>query len=179
FARAAGKPSALSCSLRIRNMMGLTVKRFCVVDANRYPYILSLMFSISMDEMRKWLINYERVRHSKQPNESWISSKYDIQGMHWQELQQIFLPNLNMNFGQAVSALKKSWKAYKIAGRSGEPRGDLAYRIVRIQDALGIEKSTFPELQGSSYGEEWSKEDEQLRREEQQELIEKLRNEEW
>jgi hypothetical protein len=60
-----------------------------------------------MDQMRKWLLNYERQRHSKQnkePNDSWISSKYDTQNMHWQELQQLYLPELNMRWGPAVSA---------------------------------------------------------------------------
>jgi len=33
-------------------------------------------------------MNYERMRlKSNTPNESWISSKYDIQGLPWQELQ--------------------------------------------------------------------------------------------
>jgi hypothetical protein len=51
-------------------------------------------------DLRKWLVNYERFRHSKRPNESWISSRYDIQGMHWQELQQLYLPELNMRWGK-------------------------------------------------------------------------------
>ena len=100
--------------------------------------------------MQLWLQNYERSRHSKQqkePKESWISSKYDTQG-HWQEVQQIWIPELQMNWGKAVSALRKSWTAYRIAGRNGEPRADLAYRIRFIQSSLGIEKSTFPELEG-------------------------------
>lgn len=58
--------------------------------------------------MQKWLANYERVRHSKQPNESWVSSKYPIQDMHWTELQHLYLPELKMDWGQAVSALKYS-----------------------------------------------------------------------
>jgi hypothetical protein len=103
-----------------------------------------------MDQMRKWLVNYERLRHSKRPNESWISSRYDIQGMHWQELQQLYLPELNMRWGPAVSALKKLWKSYKIAGRTGESRSDIAWKINKIQGSMGIEKSIFPELEGIS-----------------------------
>jgi len=64
------------------------------------------------------------------------------------KLQQLYLPELKMNWGQAVSALTKSWKAYRIVGRNGEPRSDLAYRIVSIQNAMGIEKSCFTELEG-------------------------------
>jgi hypothetical protein len=125
-----------------------------------------------MKEMQHWLQNYERSRHSKQPKEpkeSWISSKYDTQG-HWQEVQQIWIPELQMNYGRAVSALRKSWTAYRIAGRNGEPRADLALRIVRIQSALGIEKSVFPELQGMEMDdEELSEEEIELRKEEKQE----------
>jgi hypothetical protein len=123
-----------------------------------------------MDQMRTWLTNYERLRHSKQPNESWISSKYDIQGMHWQELQQLYLPELNMRWGPAVSALKKLWKSYKIAGRTGEPRSDLAWKINQIQKAMGIEKSEFPELEGMETDDEESTDEEiELRREEREE----------
>jgi hypothetical protein len=103
-------------------------------------------------------------------SESWISSKYDTQG-HWQEVQQIWIPELQMNWGRAVSALRKSWTAYRIAGRNGEPRADLAYRIRSIQSSLGIEKSTFPELEGMDDEEsnEISDEETELRREEKEE----------
>jgi len=120
--------------------------------------------------MQSWIRNYERVRHSKQHNESWVSSKYDIEGIHWTDLQQIYLPELGMCFGPACSALRKSWRQYKIAGRNGEPRGDLAYRIVRIQRALGIPQSDFPELQGMEMDdEELTDEEVQLQIEEKQE----------
>src|SRR5215472_10140837 len=99
----------------------------------------------TMNKMK--LRDYERSRHSKQPNESWISSRYDIQGMHWQELQHLYLPELNMRWGPAVSALKKLWKSYKIAGRTGELRSDLALKINRVQVIMGL-KSEFPELEG-------------------------------
>jgi hypothetical protein len=120
--------------------------------------------------MWKWLVNYERLRHSKRLNESWISSRYDTQGMHWQELQQLYLPELNMRWGPAVSALKKLWKSYKIAGRTGESRSDLAWKINQIQKAMGIEKSEFPELEGMDTGDEESTDEEiELRREEREE----------
>jgi hypothetical protein len=129
-----------------------------------------------MDQMRKWLLDYERQRHSKQnkePNDSWISSKYDTQNMHWQELQQLYLPELNMRWGPAVSALKKLWKSYKIAGRTGEPRSDLAWKINQIQKAMGIEKSEFPELEGmETYDEESTDEEIKLCREEREESCE-------
>jgi hypothetical protein len=125
-----------------------------------------------MNEMQRWLINYERLRHSKQPNESWVSSKYPIEGMHWRELQQIFLPEIQMCWGPACNSLKKLWKSYRIAGRNGEPRGDFAWKIRNIQSAMGIEKSEFPELEemdDEESEEELTDEEIQLKREEKEE----------
>ena len=103
--------------------------------------------------MDRWLRIYDNLR-TKAPNhnEGWTSTIYDIQGMHWQELQQLYLPELNMRWGPAVSALKKLWKSYKIAGRTGEPRSDLAWKINQIQKAMGIEKSEFPGTRGDGDG---------------------------
>ncbi|MGA9153877.1 MAG: hypothetical protein WBZ36_25130 [Candidatus Nitrosopolaris sp.] len=119
-----------------------------------------------MKGMQKWIEDYEKTRHSKQPKESnpgWVSSKYPIESMHWQELQQLYLPTLGLNWGQACSSLKKLWKSYKIAGRNGEPRGDLAWKIRNIQSAMGIERSNFPELEGMD------DEDQELKMEEEEE----------
>ena len=41
-----------------------------------------------------------------------------------EKYQQTWVPELQMNVGQSISALRKSWRAYKIAGRNGEPRKD-------------------------------------------------------
>src|SRR5215471_16292440 len=120
------------------------------------------------DKIQLWLRDYERSRHSKQPNESWISSKYDIQGLPWQELQQIYLPELGMCWGPACNSLKKLWKSYKIAGRNGEPRRDIAWKINAIQKAMGIQKSEFPELEGMELDEELTEEEIQLKREERE-----------
>jgi hypothetical protein len=121
-----------------------------------------------MNKMQLWLRDYERSRHSKQPNESWVSSKYDTQ-LPWKELQQTYIPSLHMKWGQCCSALKRSWKAYEIAGRNGEPRGDIAWRIRNIQTQMGIEKSDFPELEGmETDDEETSEEETELRREEKE-----------
>ena len=115
-------------------------------------------------------MNYERMRlKSNTPNESWISRKYDIQGLPWQELQQIYLPELGMCWGPACNSLKKLWKSYKIAGRNGEPRRDIAWKINAIQKAMGIEKSEFPELEGmETNDEEMTDEEIQLKREERE-----------
>jgi hypothetical protein len=112
-----------------------------------------------MNEMQRWLRNYERLRlNPDAPNDSWTSSKYDIEGMHWTELQQIFLPELEMCWGPACSALKKSWYSYKRAGKEGVYRGDIAFRINKIQNAMGIQKSEFPELDTQWVDEQFSKE---------------------
>ena len=82
-----------------------------------------------------------------------------------------------MTFGKACNSLKKLWKSYKIAGRTGEFRGDTAWKIRNIEFVLGINESEFPELEGmddeemeigseESEGDDWSEEDKQLRREE-------------
>jgi len=102
-----------------------------------------------MNEMQRWLRNYERLRvNPDTPNELWASSKYATHNMTWQEVSGIFISELDMTFGAAINSLKKLWKSYKIAGRNGEFRGDTAWKITQIQDALGIEKSIFPELEG-------------------------------
>lgn len=126
-----------------------------------------------MREMQRWLQNYERSRHSKQlkePNEHWVSSKYPIENMHWTELQQLYLPDIGMCWGSACSAIKKLWKSYKIAGRTGEPRSDIAWKIRNIQRAMGIPESQFEELEGMDDEEEaLSAEEVELQREEQKE----------
>ena len=92
--------------------------------------------------------------------------------MDWREAQQIYLPSIGMNVGVAWNSLKKLWKSYKIAGRTGEPRRDIAWKINRLQAGLDLERSEFPELEGVALDDdethpvEWSAEDEQLRREE-------------
>jgi hypothetical protein len=104
-----------------------------------------------MHGMDKWLHAYELRRCSenpKEPSESWVSSKYDTQNMHWTQLQQVYLPELQMCWGPACNSLKKLWKSYKIAGRSGEVRSDIAWKIRNIERAMGIPESQFEELEG-------------------------------
>ena len=105
--------------------------------------------------MEKWLASYERRRRSRNPKEpnGWISSKYDFSDPN---VRLGYVREMGCSVGGCISALKRSWKAYRIAGRNGEPglRSDLAYRIVSIQTALGIERSDFPELEGMNIDEE-------------------------
>ena len=74
-----------------------------------------------------------------------------------------------MNFGQACSALKRSWRAYKLAGRDGAgTRADLAWRINRLQSSMGL-KSNFPELEGMEESEEDQELTDELQKEEHEE----------
>lgn len=105
-----------------------------------------------MNSLQRWIRDYENRRHSGQSNrltkESWISSKYDTQSMDWRELQQLYLPEIGMCWGPACNSLKKLWKSYKIAGRTGEPRSDIAWNIRNLQRSMGIQETYFEELQG-------------------------------
>jgi hypothetical protein len=71
-----------------------------------------------------------------------------------------------MSLTSAISSLKGSWQNYKIAGRNGETREDIKYRINFIQDSLGLEQS-FPELAE----EEQEPAEYRLREEEEQEWM--------
>ncbi|HXP49453.1 MAG TPA: hypothetical protein VN922_05850, partial [Bacteroidia bacterium] len=119
--------------------------------------------------MNKWIMNYERRRcKNRGPNENWISDKYDLQG-DWRDVQQT-LTNIKdrkgrfLNIGEVTSALKRSWKAYRIAGQNGEPRRDIAWRINYLEDGLGlIEKATFPELADIGvYGQDFQQENPEI-----------------
>src|ERR1700751_3431599 len=148
----------------------------------------------TMNKMQLWLRDYEARRHSKQPKElkeSWQSSKYDFSDP---DVRLEYVPEMGCSVGGCISALKKLWKSYKIAGRNGEPRGDIAWNIRSLQGSLGIERSHFPELEGMDDDEEnilkseedeenfgtnepyWSEEDEQLLKEE---LEAEKENDDW
>ncbi len=50
--------------------------------------------------------------------------------------------------GQSWAALKKAWRAYKIAKVQGDTTNMLKYaeRIRKLQGELGLEKAHFPEI---------------------------------
>ena len=50
---------------------------------------------------------------------NWQSTKFDFEGEHWRDVAEIFVPELNMKVGSAISALRKSWAHYKIVRRTG------------------------------------------------------------
>ena len=73
------------------------------------------------------------------------STRFDTEGLDWKDKAQIFIPELQMNWGEASDALKKSWKSYKIARASNDQMemNVLAVRINNIQEWMGIEVTEF------------------------------------
>jgi hypothetical protein len=151
-----------------------------------------------LKEIDRWIRHYDAIRTNPDalPNhkEGWTSTKYpEIENMHWSEIAAIYVPELQMRWGSACSALKKSWFHLKLLKRRGEYAGDIQWRIQKIQRSLGIPVTQFEELEGlnlaesefesedglndqsSSDGEQWSKEEVQLRREE----AEAAEDDEW
>jgi hypothetical protein len=79
------------------------------------------------------------------PTKNKESTRFDTEGMHWKDKAQIFIPELQMNWGQASDALKKSWKSYETARASNNQMemNVLAVRINNIQEWMGIEVTEF------------------------------------
>jgi hypothetical protein len=73
------------------------------------------------------------------------STRFDTEGMDWKAKAQIFIPELQMNWGEASDSLEKSWKSYKIARASNDKMemNVLAVRINNIQEWMGIEVTEF------------------------------------
>lgn len=59
-------------------------------------------------------------------------------------------PSSEMSYtkGQSWAALKKAWRAYKIAKVQGDTTNMLKYaeRIRKLQEELGLPKAHFPEI---------------------------------
>src|SRR5215831_4486771 len=95
-----------------------------------------------MDNMSKWLQAYEHKRTSSfesEPALGWTSSRFDLQSKDWNNIKEIFIPELEMTFAQACSASKRSWFAYKMSRKQGVGHNsELSWRINRIQYYLGI-----------------------------------------
>ena len=75
--------------------------------------------------------------YSKYPELSLIEDPY--------ERQQFFLEELEMNVGQAFSALDKSWKGYKIAKQDHDidRMEEYAGKVQRIQRGMGLDVASF------------------------------------
>src|SRR5215469_14419366 len=58
--------------------------------------------------MNRWLRQYECFRHNPDAKNdaSWLSSKYDLEGLSWDEIREIYIPELGMCFGPSCEALR-------------------------------------------------------------------------
>ncbi len=53
-------------------------------------------------------------------SDGWQSTKYDFNSLDWRSLQELWIEDLGITYGAAVSSLKKSWHAYKLGMREGD-----------------------------------------------------------
>jgi len=98
-------------------------------------------------EFTKWLRDYDSRRTDpdrqfRMPS-SWHSSNYDIENMDWNELRDLYIPELQMCWGPACEAMRKSWFHYKMLKKEGDRGWDIILRINRIQRGLGLEMTEF------------------------------------
>ena len=149
---------------------------------------MKLNTSITNKSMDSRIRQYDRIRMGGAISEGWVSEKFPIQDMGWSAMKGVYIPELSMSFGQACSALKKSWRHYRILGREGAYRDDIGWRIQRIQQALGLERTQFEDQQSEEDEEEWSLKQEETgefdvvpQSEEERALLEEERkeNDDW
>ena len=136
-----------------------------------------------------WIIDYEnkRMGNYNGQNTTLVSSKFDLTGLSWAEIRDLEVPELldqngePMTFGRTFEALRKSWRSFKLARKNGSPAPELALRILKLQNGLGLPLADF-EQELERYGgmemaiRELDNEDEEiiLKREERQSMLESL-----
>src|SRR5215813_13489665 len=135
-----------------------------------------------------WLVQYENERLGKYngQNTTLISSKFDLNGLSWNEIRELETDILDQNgepmtFGRTFEALRKTWRSFKLARKNGSPAPELALRILKLQNGLGLPLADF-EQELERYGgmemaiRELDNEDEEiiLKREERQSMLESL-----
>src|SRR5215831_1269640 len=123
-----------------------------------------------MKDMDLWIRRYDNARTNPyESNKTLLSNRFDLEGLSWKEISEIYVPELGCEFGPGCNGLRKSWYAYKMTKRNGEYAGDLALRINRVQSALGFPRTEFEELDryGGSIDEEFSGQEEESNFEEQ------------
>ena len=130
---------------------------------------------------RSWLASYEerRVNPFTSNEERLSSSKFQLEGLTWDEIREIPIPELGpeMTFGKTWSSLRKSWFTYKNSKlRNGFADPDVCLRILKFQRALGLPLAEFSEL--SRYGDGWV-ENELSQQEEEQQLMQEEVDEEF
>lgn len=119
-----------------------------------------------------WISRYENSRTEpfSTSKERLSSSKLQLEGLSWAEIKDtpIYGFEMDMTFGSAFSALRKTWYSYKKYKKDGVEDSDLALRIIRLQRALGLPEAEFSHLDPEWVNNELSQQetDDQLRREE-------------
>jgi len=70
-----------------------------------------------------------------------LSSRYNIEDMDHEERNSIYIPELQMTWGSAWSALRKSWQGFYAARRTGDSESidTLLERITMIRKYMGLE----------------------------------------
>jgi hypothetical protein len=70
-----------------------------------------------------------------------FSDKYDVDSMSAEERNMIYLREIDMTWGCAWSALRKSWKLLKQGLKEGDYHkvDAMKVRICRIRSAMGID----------------------------------------
>ncbi len=133
-----------------------------------------------MGSMRAWLENYES-RRTGDPysTKKLSSSKFDLESMSWDEIRDIPIEEIgpDMTFGKCFESLRKTWYSYKRNKKEGLPAPDLAFRILKLQKALGLPLSEFDELDSEWVNDELTSDDLELRREEYEDAHEPADNE--
>jgi hypothetical protein len=90
----------------------------------------------------RWLKDYEDRRlspdRSRRSRLNWHSTKYDIENMSWQEVQNIYLPEIESTWGLACNYLRKLWYKFKMQRREGERGWDTILDISRILYSMGL-----------------------------------------
>jgi len=98
-------------------------------------------------DLTRWLRDYENRRLNPDgirsgtgsgPRLNWHSSKYDLENMRWQEVQDIWLPELDCTWGFACNYLRKQWFRYKMGKREGDRGYDTILNINRILYSMGL-----------------------------------------
>jgi hypothetical protein len=96
-------------------------------------------------DFTRWLRDYDNRRLDPDGGSSgsgsklnWHSSKYDLESMNWQEVQSIYLPEIENCWGPACNYLRKLWFKYKMQKRQGEKSWDVILDISRILYAMGL-----------------------------------------
>lgn len=93
-------------------------------------------------DFTRWLKDYEVRRlspdRSSRSRLNWRSTKYDIENMSWQEVQNIYLPEIECTWGFACNYLRKLWYKFKMQRREGERGWDTILDISRILYSMGL-----------------------------------------